>query len=54
VIEEVGRALSINRVNAGRGAAHGQKVLDKYKRLKDIGTNVHYNTTFIMFSLEVV
>ena len=34
---EVGRALSINRVNAGRGAARGQKVIDKYKSLKDIG-----------------
>jgi REP element-mobilizing transposase RayT len=34
---DVGRALSINRVNAGRRAARGQKVLDKYQGLKDIG-----------------
>jgi hypothetical protein len=34
---EVGRFLSISRVNAGRGAARGQKVLDKYEDLKDIG-----------------
>jgi len=33
---EVGRFLSISRVNAGRGAARGQKVLDKYEDLKDI------------------
>jgi len=33
---EVGRALSINRANASRGAARGQKVLDKYECLKDI------------------
>ena len=33
---EVGRFLSISRVNAGRGAKRGQKVLDKYEDLKDI------------------
>jgi len=33
---EVGRVLSINRENAGRGAARGKKVLDKYEDLKDI------------------
>ncbi|KKL09630.1 hypothetical protein LCGC14_2563950, partial [marine sediment metagenome] len=34
---EVGRALSINRENASRGAARGKKALDKYEDLKDIG-----------------
>lgn len=34
---DVGLALSINRVNAGRRAARGQKVLDKHQGLKDIG-----------------
>jgi len=33
---EVGLALSINRENAGRGAARGKKALDKYEDLKDI------------------
>lgn len=34
---EVGRALSINRENASRGAARGKKALDKYEDLKDVG-----------------
>ena len=34
---EVGRFLSISRVNAGRCAKRGQKVFDKYEDLKDIG-----------------
>ena len=34
---EVGRALSINRENASRGAARGKKTIDKYEYLKDIG-----------------
>jgi len=32
-----GFVLYINRVNAGRGTARGQKVIDKYEDLKDIG-----------------
>ncbi len=33
---EVGRALSINRENAGRCAVRGKKALDKYGDLTDI------------------
>jgi hypothetical protein len=34
---EVGRALCISRVNAGRGAARGKKLLEKHESLKGIG-----------------
>jgi len=33
---EVARSLSISRVNAGRCAERGKKVLDNYEALKDI------------------
>jgi len=33
---EVARSLSISRVNAGRCAERGKKVLDKYEDLKEI------------------
>ena len=35
---EVGRALSINRENAGRCAMRGKKALDKYANLRDIAS----------------
>ncbi|GEM_PF-2959542 len=33
---EVARTLAINRVNAGRCADRGKKIVDRYENLKDI------------------